>query len=237
MRAERPPERLLLYLSPPHACGYLDDREATTVFADPAVDKNPPLYAALSELGFRRSGEHLYRPHCQGCVACVPVRVPVAAFRARRRHRRAWSRNRDLHVSTRPSTFDEEHYALYRRYVASRHPGGSMDNQSPRQYRDFLMCSWAETRFYEFRYGTRLLAVAVTDRLPHALSAVYTFFDPACAERSLGVYAVLWQIEEARRLQLEWLYLGYWIGGSPKMRYKADYRPQQRLIKGEWVDA
>ncbi|MDH3412380.1 MAG: GNAT family N-acetyltransferase, partial [Gammaproteobacteria bacterium] len=120
--------------------------------------------------------------------------------------------------------------------IRARHPGGSMDNPSEEQYREFLSCSWGNTVFFEFRLEGQLAAVAVSDVLDDGLSAVYTFFDPALSKRSLGAYGILWQIEEARRLNLDWLYLGYWIETSPKMRYKGDYRPQQRLIDGRWRD-
>jgi len=236
VRAERAPERrLLLFVSHPHPCGYLAGREATTVFADPRARKDRALYGSLSAHGFRRSGEQLYRPHCRACEACVPVRVPVDTFRPRRSQRRAWRRNSDLRVCVREAGYVEEHFALYRRLIAARHAGGSMDNPTPREYRDFLFSAWAETLLYEFRYGKRLLCVAVTDRLDDAFSAVYTFFDPRCADRSLGVYAVLWQIEAARSAGLSWLYLGYRVEDSPKMRYKGEYLPQERFLGGRWV--
>ena len=236
MKQERTSSRLLLFATPPHECGYLEGETATTVFADPRVSYNASVYTIVSRYGFRRSGNHLYRPQCENCHACVPVRVAVNAFRARRSQRRVWSRNRDLSVQTRDDSFDTEHFMLYRRYIRARHPGSSMDNPSEEQYREFLSCSWGSTLFFEFRREDRLFAVAVSDVLDDGMSAVYTFFDPALSKRSLGAYAILWQIEEARRRDLDWLYLGYWIGSSPKMRYKGGYRPQQRFIDGRWRD-
>lgn len=227
--------RLLnFFATPPHPCSYLPEREAVTVFADPHADKNQALYSTLSRHGFRRSGAHIYRPRCAGCDACVPVRVPVAAFHPRRSQRRTWVRNRDLEVRPRRPGFDLDHYRLYTRYLEHRHPGGGMDDPSPEQFMEFLTSAWADTVFLEFVRGERLLAVAVADVLDDGLSAVYTFFDPAESARSLGVYGVLWEIAEARRLGLDYLYLGYWIARSSKMRYKSEYQPLEYLHDGHW---
>jgi arginine-tRNA-protein transferase len=130
--------------------------------------------------------------------------------------------------------FDQEHFDLYRRYTRLRHPGGGMDTDEPAQYRGFLISPWADTRFVEFRKEGRLLAVAVTDVMNQGLSAVYTFFDPDEPRRSLGVYAVLWQIDYARREGLPWVYLGYWIAETAKMSYKTRYRPLEAYLGGEW---
>ncbi len=235
MSGPSPPDRLLLYATPAHECSYLPRREAVTLFADPEYPKDAWLQGALTEQGFRRSGRHMYRPRCPRCTACEAVRVPVGEFRPSRSQRRTWARNRGLTVRVRPQGFETEHYELYVRYVTGRHPGGGMDDPSPEKYRDFLLCDWSDTRLVEFRDGRRLLAVAVSDRLPGALSAVYTFFDPAQVQRGLGVHAVLWQIDAARRAGLDWLYMGYVIEGCRKMAYKGCYRPQERLRGGRWT--
>lgn len=225
---------LLLYQSPPHACGYLAGHTASSLFIDPEARLDGHSYAQLLRQGFRRSGAHVYRPHCPGCSACVSARIPVADFAPRRRQRRAWRANADLEVRFTPPRFDPEHYALYQAYTAGRHEDGEMANASAVEYRDFVVADWCEAELIEFRLDRRLVAVAVTDRVPDALSAVYTFFDPALAGRSLGVYAVLSQIARAQALGLTHLYLGYWIGACRKMRYKADYRPLELLIGGRW---
>ena len=144
--------------------------------------------------------------------------------------------NTDLEVTVRPAGLDEEHFALYERYVNTRHFGGGMDDPTPDQYEEFLTCRWAETDFFEFRLDSALIAVGVSDRLPDGLSAVYTYFDPGYASRGLGVYAVLWQIDYARRTGLDWVYLGYWIEAAEKMSYKSQYQPQEHLIDGRWVE-
>ena len=227
--------RLPLLVTPAHECGYLSERIASTAFVGPSVPKSPRLLGVLSEHGFRRSGEHIYRPVCRECQACVALRVPVHEFRPRRNQRRVWRRNQDLRVVVRDDRFRNEHYRLYRRYVSSRHGGGSMDGATPGEYRSFFCGGWAETVFVEFHHGARLIAVAVSDRLPEAHSAVYTFYDPAFESRSLGTYSILWQIEAARRAGHEWLYLGYWISECAKMRYKERFLPQERLIGGDWI--
>lgn len=236
MKNETASRRLLLFATPPHSCSYLPSRLATTVFADPRVANSTDMYSVLSGYGFRRSGDHLYRPQCARCSACVPVRIPVRRFRPRRSQSRVWKRNADLDVTARDGIFDPSHFELYRQYMRARHRGGSMDNPTPEQYREFLFSKWADTELFEFRLHSRLAAVAVCDRLRDGLSAVYTFFDPALSSRSPGAYAILWEIERTRRLGLDWLYLGYWIEGSSKMRYKSEYRPQQRLIDGRWSE-
>lgn len=235
MSATRTQEGLPLFVTPAHECRYLPGRTMTNVFVAPSHPGSPGLYAMLLRHGFRRSGEHVYRPACGACRACVPVRIPVQEFRPRRSQRRAWRCNRTLRVSERDLRFREEHFDLYRRYLTHRHHGGGMDDPTPGQYLEFLGGRWTDVVFFEFREGPRLLAVAVADRLPGALSAVYSFFDPDFESRSLGVYCVLWQIEAARRSGREWLYLGYWIAGCRKMQYKDRYLPQERLIEGTWV--
>nr|VFJ57673.1 MAG: arginine-tRNA-protein transferase [Candidatus Kentron sp. FM]VFJ57931.1 MAG: arginine-tRNA-protein transferase [Candidatus Kentron sp. FM]VFK09853.1 MAG: arginine-tRNA-protein transferase [Candidatus Kentron sp. FM] len=231
-----PPERLFL-VEPPHGCNYFPDRRASTLFVDPRYPKDRRLQTFLVENGFRRSGEHLYRPHCRNCRACVPVRIPVAEFQPRRSQRRVWRKNRDLTSRILSPKFRDEHFQLYYRYLDARHPEGGMANPTPAQYLDFLTADWVEAMFVEFRLGDRLLGVGVLDCLDNGLSAVYTFFDPDYPERSLGVYAILWSIHEARRVNLDWLYLGYWIETLPRMCYKNEYRPQERFWEGKWEKA
>jgi arginine-tRNA-protein transferase len=158
----------------------------------------------------------------------------VREFRPRRSQRRAWRANADLEVRPARPLFSEEHFRLYERYLTARHSGGGMDEPTPGQYLEFLTSPWADTVFYEFRQGGALVAVAVADRLEDGLSAVYTFFDPDLPARSLGVFAILWEVAEARRLDREFVYLGYWIRESAKMRYKAEYRPLEYLTGAGW---
>jgi arginine-tRNA-protein transferase len=225
---------LEFYLSIPHACGYLPDRQSVNLVLDPTFPVNGKAYEWLLQRGFRRSGEHVYRPHCPTCQACVPVRIPVGDFESRRRHRRTWRRNQDLSVRIRDSQSRDEHFELYARYVNQRHAHGGMDEPDPNDYRRFLTAHWVETWFVEFRTPDALLGVTVVDRLPNALSAVYTFFAPEAEARSLGSFAILWQIEAARARGLSHVYLGYWIQQCRKMAYKNDYPGVEALTNGRW---
>jgi arginine-tRNA-protein transferase len=164
----------------------------------------------------------------------VPARVDVANFSPSRTQRRCLKRNEGLAARFLPLDFRDEHFALYRAYLGSRHAGGGMDRDGPEQYTHFLLSSNVDSVLVEFRDGDALVMVSVVDQVADGLSAVYTFFDPARAQASPGVYGVLWQIELARRLELPYLYLGYWIAESRKMAYKKQYAPLEGLIGGRW---
>jgi arginyl-tRNA--protein-N-Asp/Glu arginylyltransferase len=228
---------LKLFTTRPYPCSYLDDREATTLFIDPDADVDVALYSRLSEYGFRRSGQHIYRPRCSQCQACLPMRIPVDYFSLNRKQRKCWSRNQDLDVQVLRTIDTDEHYELYERYIRERHADGDMYPPSRQQYRDFLSPEWGATRYLEFRHQGRLIAVAVSDELDHGLSAIYTFFAPDEGRRSLGSYAVLYQIEWAKKLGLSYVYLGYWIKQCQKMSYKSDYKPFQLLVNNHWVSS
>ncbi len=227
--------KLRVFATHPHDCSYLPSEQATTLFVDPAAAVDVHLYSQLSELGFRRSGPHLYRPHCADCNACIPARVPTARFQANRQQRRVWQKNQDLRVEDRIQIDGDEVYSLYARYIESRHRDGDMYPPSRQQFDSFLTREWETTHFYCFYDGDPLVAVAVVDVIDNGLSAIYTFFDPALGARSLGVYAILWQIEQAQRLNLGHVYLGYWIRQCRKMAYKIQYRPIELLVNGRWV--
>lgn len=231
-QSQNPPD---FFLSLPHQCSYLPEEDATTLFLDPSIQLDSDQYARFLQKGFRRSGDLVYRPYCANCRSCVPVRVPVAQFKPSRSQRRTWKKNQDLDIIQCPAEFREEHFALYERYQGSRHPGGGMDQPSPDKYLDFLVSQHTKSQFIEFRLDSQLIAVAVVDCLPDSLSAVYTFFHPDHDHRSPGVFAVLWEIEQARNRRLSWLYLGYWIDDCSKMSYKAQYRPLEAFQKGEWI--
>ncbi|MBK1716766.1 arginyltransferase [Thiocystis violacea] len=228
---------LALYLTAEHSCSYLEGLRARTLFVDPSARIDNSTYQILVDQGFRRSGAHIYRPACRGCERCTPVRLPVESFQPNRSQRRNWKLNApDIHLSDAPAAFNEEQFALYRRYLAHRHADGSMaDDASEESYRRFLVDPWGgATRFIELWLGNRLVGVAVTDVLEQGLSAVYTFFDPEIAERAPGTFAVLAQIETTRRLGLAYLYLGYWIGDCRKMAYKDGFRPIEAWNGHQW---
>ena len=231
---EPPLQRIQFYLTASYDCSYLPSQNARSQVATPTHLIDGGAYSALIRAGFRRSGQFTYRPHCEQCQACVPVRVEVDRFVPNRTQRRCLKRNHPLTARFFPLDFKDEHYALYRTYLGSRHTGGGMDKDGPEQYTQFLLSSNVDTLMVEFRDGETLVMVAVIDQVENGLSAVYTFFDPARAKDSLGVYGVLWQIELARRLDMSHLYLGYWIAESRKMAYKKQYGPLEGLIDGRW---
>ena len=218
-----------------HACGYWPDRLARDLVLDPSDPALPALYGSALAMGFRRSGAHVYRPHCAGCQACTPVRIPVESFLPSRGQRRCMQKNRDLLIKVRPAVRDDETFELYRRYIGTRHAGGGMDNPEPEDFDAFLSCAWSPTCFIEMRLGEELVGVAVTDLLPDSVSAVYTYFAPEHAARSLGTFAILAQIEYARRLGLAHVYLGFWLRDHPKMDYKRNFRPLEVLESGQWL--
>lgn len=224
-----------LFATHPHTCSYLPDEQATTIFVDPNTDVDADLYSRLSEMGFRRSGGHIYRPQCENCQACIPARIPVNLFKPNRRQKRCWKRNQDLTVTEAAHIGTDEHYALYDLYIRQRHADGDMYPPSREQFDAFLTDEWGVTRFLEFRHANRLIGVAVTDCMNNGYSAVYTYFDPAEYRRSLGVFAILYQIEKAKQAGLNALYLGYWIKNCQKMSYKTDYRPLEILVQNRWI--
>jgi arginine-tRNA-protein transferase len=238
-------QTLRLLMGNTHPCGYLAEREARSAFVDPSIRLNAPLYGALLDQGFRRSGDFAYRPLCPGCRACLPARIVVQGFSPDRAQRRCLRRNADLHRVVL-SALNDEHYALYRRYLAARHPAGGMDPEDAGAFREFLGCAWGTCEVWEYRIngrvdgqldaaaGNTLLAVSVVDRVPRGLSAVYTFFDPDRADRSLGTWAILQQVEWARSDALPYVYLGYWVPGSAKMDYKKNFRPLEILQPSGW---
>lgn len=224
-----------LHLGYEHECDYLPGRQARLAYVSPWVALDRNLYSQLAAGGFRRSGDMVYRPHCRQCAACVPVRIPVEAFQPSRIQRRVAKANADLRVVQKQDVFDERHYRLYMRYLAGRHAEGHMAESTPEEYIQFVGSEWGDTGLYEFLAGDELLAVAVIDHLDDGLSAVYTFYDPEQRRRSLGTYAVLWQIGEARRRGLPWVYLGFWIAECRKMAYKNSFRPFEGLADGAWT--
>ncbi len=225
---------LALYITGAHDCGYYDDRQSVNLIPDPQIPMNPHLYSLLVAKGFRRSGNFVYRPHCETCQACTACRIDTRLFKMNRNQRRCLKRNKDTQVRLVSATYKDEYFELYQRYINSRHADSSMADPSAEEFKQFLLCNWNDAIFIETRLQGKLLCVAVVDCLQDGYSAVYSFFEPNEKSRSLGTLAILQQIWLAQLYQLPYVYLGYWIAQHPKMDYKKNFHGLQLFRHEQW---
>jgi len=236
------------YVTAPQPCPYLPGRQERKLFTHLTHDKSPALVDNLLRGGFRRSQNIAYMPYCEGCQGCVSVRVLVDEFEPTRSMRRVVDGNRDLVARRLEATPTSEQYALFRAYIDARHSEGGMADMSVLDYAMMVEDSIIDTFITEYRLKPEpttkapvqkrpLVATALCDRLSDGVSMVYSFFEPEAYRRGLGTFMILDHIAHAKRLGLPYLYLGYWINGSPKMSYKRRFQPQQQLSTGGWVPA
>jgi arginine-tRNA-protein transferase len=232
------------YVTAPQACPYLPGRSERKLFTHLTHDKPPALIDNLLKGGFRRSQNIAYMPYCEACQACVSVRVLVDEFKPGRSLRRVLEANRDVIGRRLQATPTSEQYSLFRSYIDARHAEGGMADMTVLDYAMMIEDSIIDTHLTEYRPRASpgfaperqpLVAVALCDKLSDGLSMVYSFYDPLADWRSLGTYMILEHIEYARRLGLPYLYLGYWIEGSPKMSYKKRFQPQEQLTGNGWA--
>jgi arginyl-tRNA--protein-N-Asp/Glu arginylyltransferase len=224
------------FTTAPLPCPYISGRLERKIVTELNGPDAEILHESLSRAGFRRSHSIAYTPACPGCSACVPVRIVVAGYKPDRTTRRICKANADLIVRTVPARATAEQYRLFARYQESRHAGGDMALMGFYDYRSMVEDSPIDTFMIEFRTPDQILvATCLADRMSDGLSAVYSFFEPDAAKLSLGTLVVNWLVEEATRRGLPFVYLGYWIGESRKMAYKARFRPLEAFGPNGWL--
>jgi leucyl-tRNA---protein transferase len=240
--SDEPLQKLQFYVTTGYSCGYLPNKLAQSLIAAPQHLVNAKVYSGLIQQGFRRSGKFAYRPHCENCRECIPVRIIVQSFIPNRSQKRAFKQHQNLTATILPVAFYEEHYTLYAAYQRTRHSDYAKPDKTTEpvddaeQYKSFLCQTNIESVLVEFRENEQLKMVSVIDIVNDGISAVYTFYDTHDEKTSYGTYNIMWQVEWTKSLGLPYLYLGYWIKDSKKMAYKQSYKPLEKLINGVWSE-
>ena len=224
-----------LYLTAKQSCSYLEDKESQSIVVDEQFGMTRQIYSHLIERGFRRSGNSVYAPHCQNCSACIACRIKPTKFVPNRSQKRCIEGNKGTVAIIKPCQYDNKHEKLYTAYITDRHTD-SLASATEHEHMEFFGSRWCETWLVEFHVDKQLAAVAVVDVLSNALSAVYTFYNPQFKKYGLGTYAVLWQIEKAKQMGMENVYLGYWVENSQKMGYKSNFKPLEILTNQQWQE-
>jgi arginine-tRNA-protein transferase len=234
MKSDSNQKSVHLYATEDIDCSYLPGETSSNHVIDPNFVMSIDVYTVLSEQGFRRSGNQVYRPGCKHCQECIATKIDISQFILKPRFKRILNRNKDLEFTLVNDISSDEYYQLYKNYITQRHADGPMFPPSRDQYSSFLDCNWMQSQFFEWRLDGELVCVAVTDELEDAFSAIYTFFCPNQAARSLGTLGVLEQIHQAQLQKKEFLYLGYWIEHSRVMQYKIQFQPLLGFKDGFW---
>jgi arginyl-tRNA--protein-N-Asp/Glu arginylyltransferase len=230
-------EEIQFYVTTEYSCGYINGQDAQSIVATPYKNVNSKNFNSFMSKGFRRSGQYVYKPNCKDCSACIPIRVLASNFNVSRSQKRLKKYLDNLSVKLLPLTFNEEHYNLYVNYQNKRHQNNDGAEDNVADYNDFLIKSNVTSRLVEFRLNNQLKMVTIIDIINDGISAVYTFYDCSDQKLSLGTMSIIWLLELCKEEKLSFLYLGYWIHESQKMKYKTNFKPYELMIEGVWQEA
>jgi leucyl-tRNA---protein transferase len=229
-------EKIQFYTTTKYNCSYIDKMDAQSLVVTPYKSINQNIFQDLIEKGFRRSGQYIYKPNCNSCTACIPIRLPVQKFLFSKTQKRIYKKHGYFKVREIPLAFKKKHFDLYLKYQNKRHSYINNDQNSLDDYNDFLIKSNVKSKFIEFWDGDSLKIVSIVDIVSDGISAVYTFYDPDDEKVSYGTYSIIWLINWCKAQQLKYIYLGYWIGECNKMKYKTNFKPYELYIKGYWQE-
>ena len=229
-------EKIQFYTTTKYNCSYIDKMDAQSLVVTPYKSINQSIFQDLIEKGFRRSGQYIYKPSCKSCTACIPIRLPVQKFLFSKTQKRIYKKHGYFKVREAPLAFIQKHFDLYLKYQNKRHSFINNEQNNLDDYNDFLIKSNVKSKLIEFWDGDLLKIVSIVDIVSDGISAVYTFYDPDDEKVSYGTYSIIWLINWCKAQQLEYLYLGYWIGECNKMKYKTNFKPYELYIKGYWQE-
>ena len=230
-------KEIQFYITKEYSCGYINSQKAQSIVATPYKNINSKNFKNLISQGFRRSGQYVYKPSCKNCSACIPIRLLASNFKASRSQKRVKKYLDKLSIKLLPLTFDEEHYNLYVDYQNKRHRNDNKSEDDIADYNDFLITSNVNSKLVEFRLNNQLKMVTIIDIIDDGISAVYSFYDCSDQKLSLGTTSIIWLLEFCKKENLSFLYLGYWIHESQKMKYKINFKPYELMINGVWQEA
>ena len=230
-------EEIKFYVTKNYSCGYIKGQDAQSIVATPYKNVNSKNFKSFISQGFRRSGQYVYKPNCKNCKACIPIRLLASNFKASRSQKRLKKYLNKLSVKLLPLNFNEEHYNLYVNYQNKRHRNNDKSEDDVADYNDFLINSNVNSKLVEFRLNDQLKMITIIDIIDDGISAVYTFYDCSDQKLSLGTMSIIWLLELCKKESLPFLYLGYWIHESQKMKYKTNFKPYELMIEGVWQEA